>query len=121
MSPQDIDRIASAYPKTWDRCYVRSKLKSDPLYDAVLAELKDHDLPLLDLGCGLGLTAFYLRDSGMKSDMLGLDYDERKIEGANAVVRQRQDEGFRFEHHDARQGLPEHQGHVTILDILQFF
>lgn len=114
-------RIAGLYPGQWDRRYVPAKLKSDPLYGAVHEELRGSPLPLLDLGCGLGLLAFYLRESGHRFPIHGLDYDSRKIDGARQATAQGGYTGISFDHHDARLGLPDHSGNVTILDILQFF
>ena len=54
-------------------------------------------------------------------DNLGLDYDPRKIEAARrgAIITHARE--VSFAHHDVRNGLPAHQGNVSILDILQFF
>jgi 2-polyprenyl-3-methyl-5-hydroxy-6-metoxy-1,4-benzoquinol methylase len=114
-------RIAAFFPGRWDRHYVASKLRMDPLYAAVFRELEGSDLPLLDLGCGIGLLAFYLRANGLAIPVHGLDYDSRKIESARNAATPREWSGLEFSHHDARGGLPEHLGNVTILDILQFF
>ena len=77
---------------------------------------------MLDLGCGLGLLAFWLREHGLTVPIHGLDYDLRKVSSARRGVAARaRYEGLCFEHHDARGGLPPHHGNVTILDILQFF
>ena len=105
----------------WDRYYVAAKLRSDPLYAAVLEQVRDSPLPLLDLGCGLGVLAFYLRDHGVDVPIRGLDYDRRKIGEARATTAERGLQGLAFDFHDAREGLPDHAGNVTILDILQFF
>jgi len=121
MNRDHINKIADRFPRRWDRSYLRSKLKSDPLYDAVFNELKDSELPLLDLGCGLGVLAFYLRERGLTIPIRGLDYDKRKTDEANHVAEEIGDEHCTFAEHDARQGIPEHHGNVTILDILQFF
>ncbi|MGB6220160.1 class I SAM-dependent methyltransferase [Haloferula sp.] len=78
-------------------------------------------LPLLDLGCGLGVLAFYLRERGITFPIHGLDYDQRKTDEANEVARKINDPHSSFAAHDARTGIPSHHGNVTILDILQFF
>jgi 2-polyprenyl-3-methyl-5-hydroxy-6-metoxy-1,4-benzoquinol methylase len=118
MSEKEIARL---FPGRWNRNYVAVKLRTDPLYTALVRELRDSELPLLDLGCGLGLLAFFLRSQGIGMPVHGLDYDSRKIRDArNAAVAS----GFtdlEFSHHDARVGLPAHCGNVSILDILQFF
>jgi SAM-dependent methyltransferase len=114
-------KIAAKFPGPWDRNYVASKLRTDPLYIALEQELRGSHLPLLDLGCGLGLLAFYLREKQMTAPIIGLDYDDRKIKVATDVANSLNSSGLIFRHHDAREGLPEHQGNVSILDILQFF
>lgn len=120
----DHAELAALFGSPWHRHYVRSKLNTDPLYKAVYAELCDENLPLLDLGCGLGLLAFYLRERGLEFPILGIDYDERKIEDAVRLAGERRETGqggLDFRVGDARDGIPDFQGNVTILDILQFF
>lgn len=114
-------KLAAPFPGTWDRTYVASKVKTDPLYGAVYEELRTSNLPLLDLGCGLGLLAFYLRERGLNFPIRGLDYDSRKIVSADKVAAALIHRDLAFSTHDARSGLPEHSGNVSILDILQFF
>jgi 2-polyprenyl-3-methyl-5-hydroxy-6-metoxy-1,4-benzoquinol methylase len=114
-------KLAAPFPGTWDRTYVASKVKTDPLYGAVYEELRTSELSLLDLGCGLGLLAFYLRERGLNFPIRGLDYDSRKIDSARKVAAALAHPALDFSTHDARSGLPEHSGNVSILDILQFF
>ncbi len=114
-------KLAAPFPGTWDRSYVAAKVKTDPLYGAVYEELRSSELPLLDLGCGLGLLAFYLRERGLNFPIRGLDYDSRKIDSARKVAAALAHSALDFATHDARSGLPEHSGNVSILDILQFF
>lgn len=114
-------KLAAPFPGTWDRSYVATKVKTDPLYGAVYEELRTSELPLLDLGCGLGLLAFYLRERGLNFPIRGLDYDSRKIVSADKVAAALVHRDLAFSTHDARSGLPEHSGNVSILDILQFF
>ncbi|MFT4548607.1 MAG: hypothetical protein ACI9MB_002560, partial [Verrucomicrobiales bacterium] len=64
-APFDYAKLARLFGSPWHRNYVKSKLRTDPLYDGVFGELVDEVLPLLDLGCGLGLLAFYLRERGL--------------------------------------------------------
>jgi SAM-dependent methyltransferase len=123
MTPtrEQLKDLCDRFPTTGERCYARGKLATDPLYPAVRRALGERDVvPLLDIGCGMGVLAFYLRITGWKGPIRGLDYDARKIETANRLAP-----GFpgeqRFECADAMQGLPDHLGHVTILDILQYF
>jgi len=121
MKQPPHQRIARLYSSRWDQGYVASKLRTDPLYTALVSELKDSPMSLLDLGCGLGLLAFFLREAGIQVPITGLDYDVRKIESANKAMVAGNCQNLSFNHHDARSGLPEHSGNVSILDILQFF
>ena len=121
MIAADRRKIANLYPGRWERNYVASKLRSDPLYDAVSKSLDGSKLPLLDLGCGLGLTAFFLRCEGSQIPIHGLDYDARKIKIATHAAAVFGNRDLTFDYRDLREGLPEHGGNVSILDILQFF
>jgi hypothetical protein len=56
-----IARIVSRYEGRWLRGYVRGKLRHDPIYAAGLELLKDSPRPVLDVGCGIGLLACWLR------------------------------------------------------------
>ena len=121
MNEASVRKIAAMFPGPWDRNYVAAKLRTDPLYTTLAENLRGSDLPLLDLGCGLGLLAFFLRAENINVPILGLDYDSRKIDSARRATQSSGIENLTFSHHDARNGLPAHQGNVSILDILQFF
>ena len=121
MSDFAEKEIATLFPGRWNRNYVASKLRTDPLYAALADHLRGSKLPLLDLGCGLGLLAFFLRARGIDVPIHGLDYDAGKIDSARLAAEKSNMRGLTFSHHDARTGLPEHHGNVSILDILQFF
>lgn len=121
MSQSLEQRVASLFPKRTHFHYVRGKLRTDPLYAAVHDQLTGTVLPLLDLGCGLGVLAYYLRERGLRIPIHGLDYDAKKIDFANRAIPASGFSHLSFAFHDARNGLPPHNGDVTILDILQFF
>jgi 2-polyprenyl-3-methyl-5-hydroxy-6-metoxy-1,4-benzoquinol methylase len=120
VTHQELRLLSERYQSPWYRGYVKSKLRTDPLYPAVWVELDGNDLPLLDLGCGLGLLAFYLRHCGFKPAILGIDYDQKKVIAAQKIADAHYP-NTEFRHGDAREGIPQFQGSVTILDILQFF
>lgn len=121
MSDPAEKRIADFFTGHWNRNYVSTKLRTDPLYTALAESLHGSSLPLLDLGCGLGVLAFFLRAKGIEVPIRGLDYDTSKIEAARLAAEKSGSKDLSFSHHDARSGLPEHHGNVSILDILQFF
>jgi SAM-dependent methyltransferase len=79
--------------------------------------LRGRTRSVLDLGCGFGLTAFYLRECGHAAAILGVDFDERKIELARNAAQH--DADIAFLAGDARETLPEHHD-VVILDLLQY-
>lgn len=121
LPAETLQRIAKLSVRMWDRCYVQSKLGSDPVYAAVTRELGASALPVLDIGCGLGLLAFYLRETGFLPDITGFDYDAQKIDSAQRMGARGGFAGLSFMTGDARSGLPDFGGNVVILDILQFF
>ena len=75
-------RVAALYPKPFLRMYVRWKVASDPVYDAVFARARG---PISDLGCGAGVLAAYLRARGYDAPIVGVDHDARKIEVARGL------------------------------------
>lgn len=121
MNHKSAREIAASFPSHWDRHYAASKLRTDPLYNALAADLAISTLPLLDIGCGIGLSAHFLRSRGIEVPIHGLDYDTRKIHSARQAAATAGLSDITYNTHDARRGLPEHHGNVCILDILQFF
>jgi 2-polyprenyl-3-methyl-5-hydroxy-6-metoxy-1,4-benzoquinol methylase len=113
-----LRQVAGRY-KRWPRLYyyAMGKIMLDPAYPAVAKALSDSTLPLLDLGCGMGLLAAYLRASGHRAPIVGWDVDEEKIGIAKTVLPGR-DENFRAG--DAL-GFSEHCGDVVMLDVLHYF
>ena len=100
--------------------YVRAKLASDPLYHGVLQQLPQDALPVLDLGCGLGLLGHVMRQQGRATPYLGVDMDAGKITQASAAARRAGLGAVDFQRQDLQQPLPGHAGHVTILDVIQY-
>jgi SAM-dependent methyltransferase len=111
-------RIAARFRRPWHRDYARNKLRFDPAYAAVATVLADATQPLLDVGCGLGLLGFYLRERGFRSDYRGLDFDAAKISAAREAERACHAR-LAFDEGDAR-GLPAFCGHVALLDVLHY-
>lgn len=108
--------IAARFESPFLRHYARSKILRDPLYAAVASRLPA--LPVLDIGCGAGLMALYLRHVGIEAPLLGIDHDVRKIAAAkkasHGVVP-----SIEFRTGDARE-LPPHSGSVLLLDTLHY-
>lgn len=112
------NRLASLFSRRSLQGYVRWKVRSDPAYGAAAEQLLGRTTSLLDLGCGIGLLAFYLRERGYTAPILGVDFDERKIELARRAAQRYR--GIDFIAGDVRDPLPENHD-VVMLDILQYF
>ncbi len=111
-------RLASIYDRRSLREYARWKVRSDPAYGAAFEHLRRQRAPLVDVGCGVGLLAFFLRELGYDAPIVGVDFDERKIEVARrAATRYR---AIEFIGGDARDPLPADHN-VVMLDVLQYF
>ena len=112
--------IAACYGGRFQRGYVRGKLASDPVYAATAEAIGGSTLPLLDIGCGIGLLGLYLHARGTLPRYLGLDRDERKIaDGRAAVRRAGLQHAIELRTADAA-ALPELCGHVALLDMLHY-
>jgi 2-polyprenyl-3-methyl-5-hydroxy-6-metoxy-1,4-benzoquinol methylase len=122
LTHDQIQTIAKRSQNRYDYYYIKSKLKTDPIYPSVHTALHGSPHPILDIGCGLGLFTHYLRSHNDHTPIHGFDYDPRKIRSAQAMaakIPNHQD--LHFTHGDARTQLPTFSGNVLILDILQFF
>ena len=107
--------ISEKYPTRFLRSYVRSKLARDPVYAAVLEQVRGGDEPILDVGCGVGVLEMFLRDGGVRVPMIGIDLDEQKL----GVARSLGIDGAAFDAAGALE-LPPFRGTVVILDLLHY-
>jgi 2-polyprenyl-3-methyl-5-hydroxy-6-metoxy-1,4-benzoquinol methylase len=112
--------IARRYDGRLQRSHVRWKLRADPAYAATAAIIAGTPLPLLDIGCGLGLLGQYLNAGEKLQPYVGLDHDHRKIlAGRRAAHRGGLDVVVELQHAGADQ-LPAVHGHVALLDVLHY-
>jgi 2-polyprenyl-3-methyl-5-hydroxy-6-metoxy-1,4-benzoquinol methylase len=112
-------RVASQFRSPWLRSYVRNKLRTDRIYPEAYDLLGRSAEPILDVGCGVGLLAFYLRERACAQPILGLDLDARKIEcGAEIAARAYRDVELRFQ--DVTAALPDFHGNVALFDVLHY-
>jgi hypothetical protein len=110
-------RVAAGhFPKTNSLYYyTHGKIALDPVYPWVAKALAYSKLPLLDVGCGAGQLAAFLRACGHSAPILGVDVDANKIAQASAAIPT-----CTFQVGDARE-LPVHCGDVVMLDVLHYF
>ena len=112
--------IAARFHGRGQQGYVRGKLRHDPAFAVISALLFDAGaaLPVLDLGCGMGLLGQWLREHGHRGGYLGIDQDARKIAAGDAAAC-----GV-LPDLELRQGelatLPPFCGHVVLLDVLHY-
>ncbi|HEY2138509.1 MAG TPA: class I SAM-dependent methyltransferase [Chthoniobacterales bacterium] len=112
-------RVATRFSKRWLRNYVRGKLRSDRIYETAYELFRTSDAPILDVGCGVGLLAFYLRERACRQAVLGLDVDARKIaQGWKIAARQYPQVDLRL--HDVGKTIPDFSGNVALLDVLHY-
>lgn len=112
-------RISRHFAAKFDREWVKWKLIADPLFATLLPWLRESGLPVLDVGCGRGLLGFYLRECGINSDYIGIDFDASKIQPAQAVAAHYVPPP-QYHLMDARQAWPDVRGHVCLLDVLHY-
>ena len=113
-------RIADRFPTRFLKSYVYWKIRTDPIYRVVSEAFAGAvNLPLLDLGCGTGVLAFYLREHGFKGSIHGVDLDGPKIEVAKAIAAASDCRAV-FDCVDFRDVRDSSHGHVTMLDVLLF-
>ena len=116
-----VQRVAARFEKRWLRHYTAGKLRSDPVFPAAYELLRDSADPILDVGCGVGLLAFYLRQRGLEQPITGLDIDRRKVSSGQAVAKASyRGRELTFLEHDVRNPLPQFAGNIAVLDLLHY-
>jgi SAM-dependent methyltransferase len=119
VSDREIaERLASLYDGRALQGYVRWKVRTDLAYSAARDALRGRTAPLVDVGCGVGLLPLYLREHGHSAPIVGIDFDQRKIDVARKAGRGYAD--VEFIAGDARDPLPQGRD-VILLDILHYF
>ncbi|MCF6311527.1 MAG: glycosyltransferase [Verrucomicrobiales bacterium] len=114
-------KLSKYYRRRWRQSYTKKKLQTDPVYDAVFDILQEApELPLLDIGCGMGLLEFYLRERGIDCPIVAIDPDLEKIKLAHHIACEHY-QHLRFEMGHAESLSLDFQGNVCLLDILQYF
>ncbi len=112
-------RVAAAYPEQWLRRYAASKLRRDPIFFAAAELLRESQAPLLDVGGGIGLLPFYLRECGFTPPIVAVEIDVRKVRRARSAANGRYN-GIEFIESDVNNGLPEFSGNVALVDVLHY-
>jgi len=112
---ETVERFAHA--SRYHRHYVPWKIRLDPVYRAICAELPDR-VEVVELGCGLGILPLLLVALGAHRRVHGIDWDEAKVRDA-----QRACEGLpiTIERADVRTWEPPPCDALAIVDVLHYF
>lgn len=120
MDATALYRIAESYDHWFQRRYVQGKLATDPAYAAVADLMALRPMPLLDIGCGIGLLGQYLHARGVLTQYLGVDHDARKIDAGRRAMRLAGLETvLPLRLADGATAYPL-RGHVALLDVLHY-
>jgi SAM-dependent methyltransferase len=111
-------RVVRRFGSRFLRSYGRNKLRADPVFRAVFELLRGSDEPLFDVGCGVGLIEFFLRENGFSGAITAIDHDERKVAHAKAIASHYAD--LEFYAGDAREPIPAGRN-VLLIDVLHYF
>ncbi|HET7712961.1 MAG TPA: methyltransferase domain-containing protein [Thermoanaerobaculia bacterium] len=110
-------RVAQRFRSPHFRYYAGPKLRRDPAFSAVARELGSAAGPVLDVGCGIGLLPFFLRECGIAAPIVGIDRDERRVTAAREAAAGDRDMSFIL---GDVMDLPPIDGNVVILDVLHY-
>lgn len=114
-------RISRHYQTKKHQHFAKTKLRKDSSYNAVFNTLKEYrSFPLLDIGCGIGILEFYLRERGLDFPITAVDHDVEQIKAAGTIAEVGY-ENLRFELGHVEVDLPDVHGNVALLDTLQYF
>lgn len=104
----------------WLRQYVVQKLRTDPVFPAAWDAFVQTPRPILDVGCGVGLLAFYLRERGYDQAVIGVDRDVRKIVRAREMAALGDYKSVEFRAEDMREKVSPFSGHIALFDVLHY-
>lgn len=105
------------------RGYVTGKLMMDPVYRQICEELGQLERAL-DLGTGLGLLPLLLAVRGQAAELIGLDWDEAKLQSARIAAQSLPagaTRNLRFEPGDLRTAVLPEADAVFLLDVLHYY
>ncbi len=111
-------RVAARFGERWLRIYAGRKLRSDPIFPAAFDLFRNSDQPLVDVGCGVGLLPFYLRERNFRAPICGLDRDGRKIERAKTVAAGVYPD-LEFSEQDVCDPIAQ-TGNIVVFDLLHY-
>lgn len=119
MTP--AERIANVFQGSrWLKGYIKGKLNADPVFDKGLAALRHRQGRVIDLGCGLGLFAMWLRVHGCLIPVLGCDLGRWKVETGMLAAQQLGFREIELVHQDMTQISLAHASTICAFDVLHY-
>lgn len=112
-------RVAAHFGERWLRIYAGRKLRTDPIFSTAFELFADSNQPLVDVGCGVGLLAFYMRERNFLGPITGLDRDARKMARARAVAAGGGYHGLQFVEQDVCAPIAQ-SGNIVLFDSLHY-
>jgi SAM-dependent methyltransferase len=71
----------------WEHRWAQGKLANDPAFPAVGARIRDlNPRIMLDVGCGEGYLLAYVRAIAPQIELVGLDYDKKRLDVARRAL-----------------------------------
>ncbi|MFN2474761.1 MAG: class I SAM-dependent methyltransferase [Chthoniobacterales bacterium] len=125
-NPSDVShgeaaaRVAARFSSRPLRGYVAHKLRSDSVFQLAYKLLRESSRPILDVGCGVGLLALYLRERGLGQAITGVDIDQRKIERGRAAVAAGGYQDVQLLHGNVIADVPSARGDIVLFDVLHY-
>lgn len=103
----------------WEHKWAKGKLANDPAFPMVGGRIADlAPQTLLDVGCGEGYLLAYVRAMAPDIELIGLDYDEKRLEVARRALGEQP--AVAFIGGDVRQADLPQADLVTCLDVLHY-
>jgi len=126
-----IRRVAERYARVASRMYARGKLGSDPIARQLVELGREQPLgEVVDVGCGRGQMGILLLEAGVASRVIGVDWDDAKLEEGRAAARGRSLEPnaseaskelpMTFEKGDVRSFEPPPCDTLLLVDVLHY-
>ena len=113
-----MQRVAQRYASVSARMYARGKLGSDPIAEQLVALGRERNLgEVVDVGCGRGQMGILLLEAGVASRVVGVDWDEGKLEDARKAS---ENLSTAFEKADVREVAPPACDTLLLVDVLHY-
>lgn len=123
IDPELVRRVAERYARIASRMYARGKLGSDPIARQLVALGREQPEGLgdvVDVGCGRGQMGILLLEAGVATRVVGVDWDERKLEEGRAAALRPPALAMSFEKGDVRSFEPPPCDTLLLVDVLHY-